>query len=193
MSVIVAIKENDVIYLGADSQRSSGRNKHTYLNETAYKVVRLENDILVGFCGIVAAKQAILAMKEVFTLDENCELTKKHIVNQIVPKLLDKMEQIGDEKSGALDVSILLAHKNKMYEITSELDVIHHNENASIGAGTYYVNYALFGIPNIPVKERIIKALIESAKHTESVAGPYVLIDTKNLEYEVVDKGGENH
>ena len=54
-------------------------------------------------------------------------------------------------------------------------------------------NYALFGMPDIPVKERILKALIESAKHTESVAGPYVLIDTKNLEYEVVDKGGENH
>jgi ATP-dependent protease HslVU (ClpYQ) peptidase subunit len=193
MSVIVAIKEKDVIYLGADSQTSSGRKKHTYLNETAYKVVKLKNDVLVGFCGRVAARQTILAMKDVFTLDENGGLTKKHIVQQIVPKLLDKMEQIGDEESGALDVSILLAHKDKMYKITADLDVIHLNENASLGAGKYYVNYALFGMPDIPVKERILKALIESAKHTESVAGPYVLIDTKNLEYEVVDKGGENH
>ena len=55
------------------------------------------------------------------------------------------------------------------------------------------MDYALFAMPTIPVKERLLKALIESAKHTESVSGPYVLIDTKNLEYEVVDKGGENH
>ena len=148
---------------------------------------------MVGFGGRVAARQTILAMRYVFTLDENGELTKKHIVQQIVSKLLDKMEQIGNEESGALDVSILLAHKDKMYKITADLDVIHLNKNASLGSGKYYVNYALFGIPDIPVKEKILKALIESAKHTESVAGPYVLIDTKNLEYEVVDKGGENH
>ena len=80
-----------------------------------------------------------------------------------------------------------------MYKITSDLDVVHLNENASIGAGKNYVYYALFGMPDIPVKDRILKGLIQSAKHCDSVAGPYVLIDTKNLEYEVFDMGGENY
>ena len=193
MSVIVAIKENGVVYLGADTQTSAGRKKHNHLNETGYKIVRLDNGILVGFCGRVASKQVILAIKEIFTLDENDTLTKKHIVKEIVPKLVNKMEQIGDEESGSLDVSILLAYKDKMYKITSNLDVVHLNEIASTGAGRYYVHYALFGMPNLPVKERLLKALVESARRTESVAGPYVLIDTKNLEYEVVDKRGENY
>ena len=56
MSVIVAIKENDVVYMGADSQTTAGMRKRSYLNETGFKIVRLENGILVGFCGRVAAK-----------------------------------------------------------------------------------------------------------------------------------------
>lgn len=32
-----------------------------------------------------------------------------------------------------------------------------------------------------------------SCKRADGVSGPYVLIDTKNREYEVVDLGGENH
>lgn len=193
MSVIVAIKENEVIYMGADSQTTAGRRKYSYLNETSFKITRLDNGILVGFCGRVAARQAILAMKDVFTLDEHGGLTKRHIVKEIVPKLVDKMEQIGDEESGALDVSILLAHKGKLYRITSGLDVVSLNECGKSGAGVDYVNYALFSMKELPVRGRILKALIESAKRTESVGGPYVLIDTKKQEYEIVDLEEENY
>ena len=193
MSVIVAVKENGIIYMGADSQTTAGNRKTNYLNETAYKVVRLDNGILVGFCGRVSARQSILSIKDVFTLNEEGKLTKKHIVREIVPKLVDKMEQIGDEESGSLDVSILLAYKDKLYRITSGLNVIHLNENGSAGAGRDFANYALIAMKNLPVKERLLKALMESAKRTESVGGPYVLINTNNLEYEVVDMGGNNH
>lgn len=191
MSVIVAIKEDGVVYMGADSQTTAGKRKYTYLNETSFKITRLDNGILVGFCGRVAARQAILAMKYVFTLNEEGSLTKKHIVQEIVPKLVDKMEQIGDEESGALDVSILLAHKDKLYRISSDLDVVCLNECGKSGAGVDYVNYALFAMKDLPVRERILKALAESAKRTESVGGPYVLIDTQKLEYEIVDMEGK--
>ena len=193
MSVIVAIKENGVVYMGADSQTTTGRRKRNGLNETAYKITRLENGMLVGFCGKVAAKQAILSLEDVFVLDKEGGLNKKHIVKEIVPKLVDKMQLIGDEDSGALDVSILLAYKDKLYRITVDLDVIHLNENGSDGAGRDLVNYVLFEMKNLPVRERILKALVASAKRTESVGGPYVLIDTQKQEFEVVDMGGDNH
>jgi ATP-dependent protease HslVU (ClpYQ) peptidase subunit len=193
MSVVVAIKENGVIYMGADSQTTAGKRKHNYLNEMAYKVVKLDNGVLVGLCGRVAARQTILSMKNVFTLDEQGELTKQHIVKEIVPKLVDKMEQIGDEESGSMDVGIMLAYKDKLYRITAGLDVVHLNEIGSDGAGRDFVNYVLFEMKNLSVRERILMALEESAKREESVGGPCVLIDTKELEYEVVDLGGNNH
>jgi ATP-dependent protease HslVU (ClpYQ) peptidase subunit len=193
MSVIVAIKENGVVYMGADSQTTSGRRKRNGLNETAYKITRLENGMLVGFCGKVAAKQAILSMDDVFVLDKEGGLNKKHIVKKIVPKLVDKMQLIGDEDSGALDVSILLAYKDKLYRITSGLDVLNLNECGRSGAGADFTNWYLFGEKNLSIRERILKALVASAKRTESVGGPYVLIDTQKQEFEVVDMGGDNH
>ena len=193
MSVIVAVKENGVVYMGADSQTTAGRRKYSYLNETSFKVTRLDNGMLIGFCGGVSAKQAVMAIDGLFTLNAQGELTKKHIVQEIVPKLVDKMEQIGDEESGALKVSILLAHKDKLYRITANLDVISLNEYGRSGAGADYVNYALTERKDLPVRERILKALVESARRTESVSGPYVLIDTNKLEYEIVDMGGDNY
>lgn len=193
MSVIVAVKENGTIYMGADSQTTTGRRKRNGLNETAYKITRLENGMLVGFCGKVAAKQAILSMEDVFVLDKEGGINKKHIVKEIVPKLVDKMQLIGDEDSGALDVSILLAYKDKLYRITSGLDVLNLNECGRSGAGADFTNWYLFGEKNLSIRERILKALVASAKRTESVGGPYVLIDTQNQKFEVVDMGGDNH
>lgn len=193
MSVIVAVKENGTIYMGADSQTTTGRRKRNGLNETSFKITRLENGMLVGFCGKVAAKQAILSMEDVFVLDKEGGINKKHIVKEIVPKLVDKMQLIGDEDSGALDVSILLAYKDKLYRITSGLDVLNLNECGRSGAGADFTNWYLFGEKNLSIRERILKALVASAKRTESVGGPYVLIDTQNQKFEVVDMGGDNH
>ena len=188
MSVIVAIKENGVVYTGADSQTSLGKRKHKYLNEVGYKVHRLDNGMLLGFCGRVASRQAILAMKEIFTLDENGRLTKEHIVKNILPELQDRIGEIAGEECASIEVSILLIYKDEMYQIFSDLRVIHLNENATIGAGASYANYALFNMTHLPVRQRIVKALVESSKRCDSVEGPFVLIDTKNLEYEVIDK-----
>lgn len=193
MSVIVAVKENGVVYMGADSQTTTGRRKRSGLNETSFKITRLKNGMLVGFCGRVAAKQAILSMDDVFVLDKEGGLNKKHIVKEIVPKLVDKMQLIGDEDSGVLDVSILLAYKDKLYRITSDLDVLNLNECGRSGAGADFTNWYLFGEKNLSIRERILKALVASAKRTESVGGPYVLIDTQKQEFEVVDMGGDNH
>ena len=193
MSVIIAIKDKDVVYMGADTQTTAGMKRRTNLNETSFKVVRLDNGILVGFCGRVAAKQAIMSVPDVFTLDENGELTKKHIVQSIIPKLVDNMHDIGDEESGGLDISILLAHKGNLYKIGSGLNVLKRNDYATSGAGLYYVDYVLRTKRELPIRQRLLKALTESAKRTESVGGPYVFINTKDRTFEVVDMGGQNY
>ena len=167
MSVIVAIKENDVIYMGADTQTTAGRRKYNSLNETEFKIKRLDNGILVSYCGSVAAGQAV--PNDIYTLDSNGELTKKHIVKNIIPKLINKMEEIGDKKNGEMNVSILLAFKDKLYRITKELDVLKLNENGKSGSGLIYVEYAI-SLKELPVRTRLLKALAESAKRIETLA-----------------------
>lgn len=193
MSVIVAVKENGVVYMGADSQTTTGKRQQHNLNQTAFKVHKMDNGVLVGFCGRVATSQTILSFKDLFTLDTNGDLNKRHIVKEIVPKLVDKIELIGDENCGEMDVSILIAYKDKLYKIKDSLDVVKLNEFAKSGSGGGFVSYTLIEEKHLPVRERIIKALVASARRSEAVSGPYVLIDTKNLEYEIVDKGDENY
>ena len=193
MSVIVAVKENGAVYMGADSQTTTGRRKFTRLSESFHKITRLKNGILIGFCGKVVVKQRILSMNDLFTLDSEGKLTKEHIVKNIIPKLSSQIEEIGDEKTGALDVSMLIAHDDSLYRITSDLDVIKMNDYARSGAGDGYVDYALRTYRDLDVKERILKALTASAKRCESVSGPYVLIDTKDRTFEIVDLKGENY
>ena len=88
---------------------------------------------------------------------------------------------------------MIRCNKDKLYRITSGLDVVKLTECGRSGAGADFTNWYLFGEKNLPVRERILKALVASAKRTESVGGPYVLIDTKSQEFEVVDMGGDNH
>ena len=193
MSVIVAIKENGVVYMGADTQTTSVRRKRNGLNEAAFKIVRFENGMLVGFCGKVVAKQTIISMKNVFFLDEEGKLDKRHIVKEIVPKLIDNIGLIGDEKSGTLNVSIMLAYKDKLYRITSNLDVLKLNEYGVIGSGLNYAHWCTIEKGDLSVRERILRALVASAKRTETVGGPYILIDTQKQEYEIIDMGGSNY
>ena len=192
MSVIVATSENGVVYMGADTQTTVSINRVNRLCEASHKIVRLENGMLVGFCGRVAVKQTLLSLEDVFVLDERGELNKKHIVETILPTLTSKKESIGDE-NGNMCVSILLAHKDKLYKITSEFEVVRLTKFARLGAGSNHTNYAMIERTDLAPRERILLALRESAKRTESVSGPYILIDTKALTYEIVDMGGGNH
>lgn len=194
MSVIVAIKENGVVYLGADTQTTIGtKRRKTSLHETNFKINKLENGILLGFCGLVAKKQEILSIKKIFTLDENGCMNKEHIVKNIIPKLVRGLNK--EDGEWCLGVTILLAYKDSMYYINSLLEVVKLNDYAKIGSGSSYVDYAILSTKGkgIPVKERLLKALTESAKRCDAVCGPYVLIDTKDLQYEIIDMGGENY
>jgi ATP-dependent protease HslVU (ClpYQ) peptidase subunit len=193
MSVVIAIKENGVIYMGTDTQVTSGNKKENELNKTSLKIALLDNGLLVGACGKYGLKQQIIADKSIFTLDKNNMLTKQHIVTNIIPKLSRWVKKSDKANYTELEVSFLLAHDNNLYFIGDELNVIKINNFAKIGAGKGCVDYALSCFNYLPARERIIKALVESANITESVSGPYVLIDTKHKEFEIIDLKGENH
>ena len=192
MSVVIAVKENGVIYMGTDTQVTSGNKKENELNKNSFKIALLDNGLLVGVCGNYGLKQQIIADKSIFTLDENNMLTKQHIVKNIIPKLSYWVKK-SDTNNTELEVSFLLSHKDNLYFIGHELNVIKINNFAKIGSGKGCVDYALSCFTHLPIKERVLKALVESANITEGVSGPYVLIDTKHKEFEIIDLKGENH
>lgn len=191
MSVVVAVKENGVVYMGADTQTSSGFRKVNYLNENEFKILKFSNGILVGICGVVASEQCLLAEPTLFSLEDGNRLTKKHIVNKIIPKIIEILAKNGclDKDDGTMDISIILAYKDSIYRIKRDFTVFGVEKYAAIGAGKSYALYSLIN-DGKTVQERILSALHISSKTVDSVSAPYILINTKDLKFEVIDDCG---
>ena len=198
MSVVIAIKKNNRIYMAADTQTSCGDRKVTYLGENSRKIHRFENGILLGHTGSVHNWQLVCAHPEYFTVPENGELTKKHIVQNIIPKLFkcyrdnEMREEVEGEPSRMGD-SYLLAYKDKLFQIYDVFDVQVLNHYAEIGSGG---DLTLSGLVELDaedvqdeqvIEKRLVDLLRISAARIMSVSGPYVLIDTEKQTFKITD------
>ena len=198
MSVVIAIKKNNRIYMAADTQTSCGDRKVTYLGENSRKIHQFENGILLGHTGSVHNWQLVCAHPEYFTVPENGELTKKHIVQNIIPKLFkcyrdnEMREEVEGEPSRMGD-SYLLAYKDKLFQIYDVFDVQVLNHYAEIGSGG---DLTLAGLVELDtedvqdeqvIEKRLVDLLRISAARIMSVSGPYVLIDTEKQTFKITD------
>ena len=112
---------------------------------------------------------------------------KEFILNDIVPKLKAELEEYKLlEEDGRMNASFFIAYKDKLYDLKSGFTSVRITERASIGAGK---DFALASLckENLPLEDRMLSALRTSAKMCSSVGGPFVLIDTKNLEFTIKD------
>ena len=79
MSILIACKRDDTVYMGTDTKLVINNISRNELCESGYKIQKLDNGILLGITGEPIERQTIFAYSEIFTLDKNGELTKKHI------------------------------------------------------------------------------------------------------------------
>ena len=198
MSVVIAIKKNNHIYMAADTQTSCGDRKVTYLGEKSRKIHQFENGILLGHTGSVHNWQLVCAHPEYFTVSEDGELTKKHIVQNIIPKLFkcyrdNKMREEVEGEPSRMGDSYLLAYKDKLFQIDDVFDVQVLNHYAEIGSGG---DLTLAGLVELDVEDvqdeqviekRLVDLLRISAARIMSVSGPYVLIDTEKQTFKMTD------
>ena len=122
MSILIAYKKDDTVYMGTDTRTIVNDHKKNELRGCNLKIQKLANDMLLGITGERLERQTLIAYSEIFTLDKNGKLTKKHIVKEIIPKLITVLEKEGllIEKEGELPYMkavILLVHKGTIYEI----------------------------------------------------------------------------
>ena len=197
MSVIIAYRKNNVVYMGTDTRITDNGFKTNELCECNYKICLTDDDILVGITTadrVLRQTISIFASK-VFTLNKNGYLTKKHIVTAVIPELLELLAYKDllvrkDGKLPKMNASILLAHKGNLYEICSGFQVFRYRDFQAIGRVSDFGHSPLL---NAKKKERpntiLVKALDIIAKHNCLVGRPYVLIDTKKLKYTLV--GGD--
>ena len=83
MSLIVAIKKDDVVYLGADTRTTRGERVRSNLAREDLKIHKM-GSCFVGAAGTVANLQLMISHPEWFEL-KGKPLTKKFIVQKIIP------------------------------------------------------------------------------------------------------------
>lgn len=186
MSLVVAYKKDGIVYMGADTQVTSGNGSEKVycLNRDSLKIKLMPSGILMGRSGKVNVLQHIWAHPEWFTVPEDGVLTKRHVVNNIVPKIYhhftehNLFENDGKEDPLNAEIALLLAHKDKLFRITSRLGVTQIEHCVAIGSGTDFVLYGLERPGDTPIPEHLKKMLALSAECCPSVGGISVLADT---------------
>lgn len=192
MSILIAYKKGDTIYMGTDTRTIVNENKKNELRGCNLKIQKLANDMLLGITGERLERQTLIAYSEIFTLDKKGQLTKKHIIKEIIPRLLSVLgkEDLLVEKEGEIPymkAAILLAYKGMLYEIGASLTVIKYENFQVLGRAADYAQATILNTNESgDINDRIVKALDITAKNSQYVGRPYLLIDTKEMKYKLV-------
>lgn len=198
MSVVIAIKKNDRIYMAADTQTSCGDRKTTYYGEGSRKICRFDNGIILGHTGAVHNTQIVCAHPEIFTVPEDGNMTKKHVVQNIIPKLFklyreQDMREKEDGSPSRMGDSYLLAYKDKLFVINDVFDVVACEHFADIGSGGDLTHAGLVELDaddiqdEKAIEERLTDLLRISASRTMSVSGPYYIINTADRKFKMTE------
>ena len=114
---------------------------------------------------VVMTVSVPLQHSDAFAFDKKEELTRKHIVKNIIPNLkevLTENELIVEKEDDVprMDGQILLAHKGDLYEICSNFSVYKYETFQAIGPVSDYAQFTLASTnQNEDVNKKIIKAL----------------------------------
>ena len=198
MSILIAYKKGDTVYMGTDTRVIVNDHKKNELCECNYKIQKLHNGMLVGITGERIERQALFAYSDMFTLDKKGQLTKKHIIKEIIPRLLSVLEKedLLVEKEGELPymkATILLAYKDTLYEICENFTIIKYEDFQVLGRVADYAHATMLNTSEgDDIEERIVKALNIVAKNSQCVGNPYLLVNTKDLEYKLIRREYEN-
>lgn len=140
MSVVVAVKYNNGVILGADRQVTAGHikdnkvdkiYKSTYSN-TAFGIVGKLRDLDIISCNV----DDLMNYKDIL---DNVKLNKKYVVNVIVVQIFDllmkynrayKIDNIID-----IDSSVLVADDYSIFTISPDGSVAEYDTFAAIGCG----------------------------------------------------------
>lgn len=196
MSVVVAIKENDNIYIGADSQVTRGGTRTTLKNSNNYKVwkVRGVENCLMGHVGvsrdanIVRLIDNLVTDYDVYKDAVDFEFVVKSVVPQIYRELCRAGYISDDPVLPMLESRFLFAFKNQLYVIGSDGCVIEIEDCVAIGSGENEAIGSLLSTDGQKPEERIVKAIKASAANDIYVDYPIIMTNTKTTEFKVLQE-----
>jgi len=175
MTCVVALKQNNKVYMGCDSISVSG---DTYTLTGDVKVFK-KDKMIFGCAGSVRARQI---------LQYNFKIPKQKTKNDHEYMCTDFISELqntfkdthfGTQKS-IEGSNFIVGYNNNIYVIYSDYQVnINSHDYVSIGSGTDFSNGSLCTTKNMNIlpEEKIRLALKAAEAHCTTVHGPFVIIE----------------
>lgn len=171
MSLVIAIKDNNRIVLGADKQASIGDSKeHTFTK--LWDVIGLSGAVMGGV-GTARASQILQYWNIIDKnyIDENDEFDTNYVVNVLTPNIVDALKANGvvveDERGGVfIPNSFIFAYKDRAWMIYSDLSVGEIEDTLAIGSGSEIAKGVLYATKDKSPFERIITSIQAAAENT---------------------------
>ena len=193
MSVVVAIKENGKVTIGADSQCTRGGTRRTLSNPNNYKVWKVldAENCLFAQVGLVREANIIRVARDL--VPEMAQLKDRvdfpFVVKRLVPRMFEELEEYRAIKKGdtppEFDSSFLFAYKDKLFYISGNATVIEIDDYVAIGSGECEAIGSLLSTEGESCENRIKKAIKASAASDIYVDYPIVITDTDKTEFKV--------
>jgi len=194
MSAIVAIKDNETksVWMASDSQLTSGCLKTNIIgNKNNYKIFRNKKDknLLIGVCGLWADLSILRTIRDIIPFPDkgrNNEIifNYNYVVNTIKPRIfeiLDKNNRINYESGlGIMESEILIAYKDKLFQIGCSGAVTEIDEYVAIGAGRDFCYGSLYSTKyiNLIPQEKCCLAIKSACEHSIMVDYPIIYTNT---------------
>ena len=195
MSVVVGIKKDNVVYLGADSQVTRGGTRVSLSNPNNYKIwkVRGVDNCLMAHVGNLRDACVIRIIDNLIReidIVHDC-INFEYVVKRIVPYIIDELKNYNyiskEGKFEYMDSRFLFAYKDMLFTIGSDSSVIEVDDCVAIGSGECQaIGSLVTTVDEDDSKSRIIKAIKSSAASDIYVDYPIVLANTKDTEFDVI-------
>ena len=188
MSVVVAIKEGNKVYIGVDSQVTKGGTRTTLKNPNNYKVWRVEGapHCLMAHVGNFRDSNIVRCMDHLVT-DYNIyrnHIDYEFVVKKVVPDIVEELQKYGmikdDKYVECLDSAFIFAFENQLYMIGRDKSVIEIDDYVAMGSGEDQAIGSLLSTEGEKPKERIVKAIKASAAADIYVDYP-IILDRKSV------------
>lgn len=199
MSVVVAIKHDNKIYVGADSQVTKGGTRSTLQNPNNYKIWKVKgvDNCIMGHVGVIRDANIVRLIDNLVTEYEQFKdvVDYEFVVKKVVPTIFEELKMYGymknDKYIDAIDSKFLFAYKDKLYTIFNDGCVIEVDDCIAIGSGSCEAIGSLLSTDNENPKERIIKAIKTSAACDIYVDYPIILTDTQDTKFDIITEKNE--
>lgn len=196
MSIIVAIKDKDRIYFGADSQVTSGSSRLSLSNPNNYKIWKVKNKehCLMGSVGAYRDACVIRVLQDLLenVVCEDKPIAFEQMVDTIVPKLITEFQKrnylLKDGVFENFESRFIFADRTNLFTILSDGAVMEIDDFTAIGSGESEAFGSLYTTSkdDDPI-QRIIKAIKSSATRDIYVAYPIIITDTITTEFTIIN------